>query len=261
MQLGQIEFWKVSFKYSSNDEDPFIIENISFTVPAGKSYALVGSTGAGKSTIMRLLYRFYDVNEGAILIDGQDIRSVKIQDLWNQIAIVPQDCVLFNDTLKYNIAYGGVRDPKFKEKLEAENNVIEEQEIMKEIVAVSQKAKIHSFVLQKSNQYYEKVGERGLKLSGGEKQRVAIARALLKKSPIMLFDEATSALDTETERKIQDAIYEASKGSTTLMIAHRLSTVKDCDKIIVLKNGVIHEEGTHEELLAKEGEYFNLWSK
>ena len=126
MQLGQIEFWKVSFKYSSNDEDPFIIENISFTVPAGKSYALVGSTGAGKSTIMRLLYRFYDVNEGAILIDGQDIRSVKIQDLWNQIAIVPQDCVLFNDTLKYNIAYGGVRDPKFKEKLEAENNVIEE---------------------------------------------------------------------------------------------------------------------------------------
>ena len=165
--VGSIEFRNVSFKYN-DEQEGYIIDNISFTVPAGKSFALVGATGAGKSTIMRLLYRFYDINEGQILIDGQNITSLKISDLRSKIAIVPQDCVLFNDTLKYNIAYGGVSNKSFKKLLE-EESYESEKKLMYNIVKVSKKAQIHEFVKKKTHQYYENVGERGLKLSGGEK--------------------------------------------------------------------------------------------
>lgn len=261
IKQGAIEFRDVCFKYSDVSEDPYIIEKLNFTVEAGQSVALVGATGSGKSTIMRLLYRFYSINCGQILIDGQDITNIQIKDLRDNIGIVPQDCVLFNDTIKYNIAYGAVKDEGFKRRLNDESNKAAEREVMKDIVDVSQKARIHGFVKDKPSEYYEKVGERGLKLSGGEKQRVAIARALLKSTPIMCFDEATSALDTQTEKKIQEAINEAAKGRTTLMIAHRLSTIKDCDKIIVLKNGVVHEQGSHDDLLSREGEYYTLWNR
>lgn len=250
---GEIEFRNVSFTYDKKaeriEDRRMIIENLSFKVPAGKSVAIVGSTGSGKSTIMRLLYRFYDIEEGQILIDGQDITQMNVNDLRKNIAIVPQDCVLFNDTLMYNIGYGGVRDPSVKKLLDECKE--DGDALIEAIIPSAQRAQIHNFVLQKSKGYHELVGERGLKLSGGEKQRVAIARALLKRTPIMCFDEATSALDTETEREIQKAINEVSKGSTTLMIAHRLSTVRDCDIIIVLKHGVIVEQGSHQELLQK----------
>lgn len=208
---------------------------MSFKVPAGKSVAIVGSTGSGKSTIMRLLYRFYDIDAGHIFIDGQDISELKLTDLRAQIAIVPQDCVLFNETIMYNIAYGGVNDPKIKALMDDSTN--KQDELIEAIKESAERSQIHEFVMSKQKNYMEKVGERGLKLSGGEKQRVAIARALLKNSTIMCFDEATSALDTSTEREIQRAIEEVSKGSTTLMIAHRLSTVRNCDLIIVLKHG------------------------
>jgi ABC-type multidrug transport system fused ATPase/permease subunit len=207
---------------------------------------------------MRLIYRFYDTDEGTILIDGQDIRKITIDDLRQKIAIVPQDCVLFNDTLRYNIAYGGVKDPEINKLM---NDPDRQEELEAKIIATAKKAQIHDFVLAKSERYGEIVGERGLKLSGGEKQRVAIARALLKKTPIMCFDEATSALDTQTEQEIQKAIDEVSKGSTTLIIAHRLSTVMNCDNIIVLKNGVLLEQGNHRTLLNREGEYHMLWNK
>ena len=209
-----------------------IISHLSFKVPAGKSVAIVGSTGSGKSTIMRLLYRFYDIDAGQILIDGVDITQMRVNDLRSQIAIVPQDCVLFNDTIMYNIGYGGVHDPQIKAMLnDAEKRG---EELIQAIMPSAQRSQIHDFVMSKAKGYREKVGERGLKLSGGEKQRVAIARALLKNTAIMCFDEATSALDTATEREIQRAIEEVSKGCTTLMIAHRLSTVRNCDLIIVL---------------------------
>jgi ABC-type multidrug transport system fused ATPase/permease subunit len=235
-----------------------ILDNLSLTIRAGESTAIVGSTGSGKSTIMRLIYRFYDTDEGTILIDGQDIRKITIDDLRQKIAIVPQDCVLFNDTLRYNIAYGGVKDPEINKLM---NDPDRQEELEAKIIATAKKAQIHDFVLAKSERYGEIVGERGLKLSGGEKQRVAIARALLKKTPIMCFDEATSALDTQTEQEIQKAIDEVSKGSTTLIIAHRLSTVMNCDNIIVLKNGVLLEQGNHRTLLNREGEYHMLWNK
>jgi len=196
--------------------------------------AIVGSTGSGKSTIMRLLYRFYDIDAGHIFIDGQDISELKLTDLRSQIAIVPQDCVLFNETIMYNIAYGGVNDPTIKSLMD---DSTKHEELVTAIKGSAERSQIHDFVMSKQKGYQEKVGERGLKLSGGEKQRVAIARALLKNSAIMCFDEATSALDTTTEREIQRAIEEVSKGSTTLMIAHRLSTVRNCDLIIVLKHG------------------------
>jgi ATP-binding cassette subfamily B protein len=187
---------------------------------------------------------------------------MKITDLRSMIAIVPQDCVLFNDTVMYNIAYGGVRDEHIKELLDHLEDEDRASELIKTIIPASKRAQIHDFVMAKSKEYKELVGERGLKLSGGEKQRVAIARALLKKTPIMCFDEATSALDTETEREIQKAINEVSRGSTTLMIAHRLSTVSNCDIIIVLKHGVIVEQGSHDELLRKnDGHYKKLWEK
>jgi len=260
---GEIVFKDVSFTYekqpSEGREKKMVIERISFTVPAGKSVALVGSTGSGKSTIMRLLYRFYELDHGQILIDGIPIKQMRTKDLRSKIAIVPQDCVLFNDTMKYNIAYGGVNDERIKDLIDDQEK---EEELMRHILPASKSAQIHDFVIEKPKQYDEKVGERGLKLSGGEKQRVAIARALLKQTPIMCFDEATSALDNETERQIQAAIEEVSKGCTTLMIAHRLTTVMNCDKIIVLRHGVIVEEGTHSELLRMEdGYYKRLWEK
>ena len=254
---GEVEFKNVSFAYDKNT-DHMLIENINFKVEAGKSVALVGATGAGKSTIMRLLYRFYDVREGAIYIDGQDISKIKIQDLRSKIAIVPQDTVLFNDTIKYNLAYGGVSDPGFKEMIEDEER---QDELEGHLRRVAKSAQILNFIEGKKKGFQEIVGERGLKLSGGEKQRVSIARALLKQCPIMLFDEATSALDTKTEKEIEGAIKIASQNSTTIMIAHRLSTIKNCDKIIVLKNGTIAEEGSHQELFDKQGEYRNLWDK
>lgn len=188
---------------------------------------------------------------------------MRINDLRSNIAIVPQDCVLFNDTIRYNIAYGGVKDPAFKEIIDAcDDNEDRAAELQAIIEPASKKAQIHDFIVKKSLQYKEIVGERGLKLSGGEKQRVAISRALLKRTKIMCFDEATSALDTETEKQVQEAIDSVSKGSTSLIIAHRLSTVRNCDCIIALKHGVIMEQGTHDELLQKENGYYkSLWDK
>ncbi len=262
IQGGEIEFRDVSFTYDKKlppNEQKMIIKHLSFKVPAGKSVAIVGSTGSGKSTIMRLLYRFYDIDAGQIFIDGQDISELKLTDLRAQIAIVPQDCVLFNDTIMYNIAYGGVNDPKINSLM---HDPKKEEELIDAIKESAVRSQIHDFIMTKQKNYLEKVGERGLKLSGGEKQRVAIARALLKNSAIMCFDEATSALDTSTEREIQRAIEEVSKGSTTLMIAHRLSTVRNCDLIIVLKHGQIVESGTHDQLLQQpDGEYKILWEK
>lgn len=205
---GEIEFKNVNFTYEALAEDDGeekrqILTDISFTVPAGKSVGIVGQTGSGKSTIMRLLYRFYDITGGQILIDGQDIKEMKIADLRSNIAIVPQDCVLFNDTVMYNIAYGGIRNAKIAEIIDDNDRATE---LIDMIVPAAKRASIHDFIMEKSLGYWELVGERGLKLSGGEKQRVAIARALLKQTPIMCFDEATSALDTETERQVQSAI-------------------------------------------------------
>ena len=252
---GEIEFKDVSFNYENDPSGKMVLDEISFSIPAKSRCAIVGATGSGKSTIMRLLYRFYDILEGQILIDGQDISKLKIDDIRSRIAIVPQDCVLFNDTMKYNVAYGGVKDEEFKQMIDDESK---QEVLLRELDKATQKAQIYNYIKSREKEYDEIVGERGLKLSGGEKQRVAIARALLKSCPIMLFDEATSALDTATEREIQGAITDASQNATTLIIAHRLSTIKDCDKIIVLKNGVICEEGTHEELVQKGGEYAKL---
>jgi len=199
---GAIEFKNVSFTYDSKLEESerrTIIDKVSFTVPAGKSVGLVGQTGSGKSTIMRLLYRFYDITDGQILIDGQDIKQMRTEELRSNIAIVPQDCVLFNDTVAYNIAYGGIRDPEIAKIIDDPEK---REELIEKIVPAAKQSSIHKFIMERNSGYHEKVGERGLKLSGGEKQRVAIARALLKKTPIMCFDEATSALDTQTERDV-----------------------------------------------------------
>ena len=255
---GEIEFKNVCFNYENDPNEKMVLDEISFTVPAKKRVALVGATGSGKSTIMRLLYRFYDTVDGSIFIDGQDVTKMKISDLRSNIAIVPQDCVLFNDTVRYNVAYGGVKDPIFRKKID---NIDYRDEVMEKLEEATKKAQILDYIKSKKDEFEEIVGERGLKLSGGEKQRVAIARALLKACPIMLFDEATSALDTATEKEIQGAISEATLNSTTLIIAHRLSTIQDCDKIIVLKNGLVFEEGTHDELYRRMGEYRMLWDK
>ncbi|NBT85351.1 MAG: ABC transporter ATP-binding protein/permease, partial [Alphaproteobacteria bacterium] len=221
---GEICFENVSFSYQENRS---ILKDISFTIPAGKTLAVVGSSGAGKSTISRILFRFYDVIKGKILIDGQDIKSVTQQSLRRSIGIVPQDTVLFNDTIGYNILYGRMDATKA------------------EIVEAAKQAKIHDFIESLPEGYDTTVGERGLKLSGGEKQRVAIARTLLKRPKIFLFDEATSALDTRTEKEIQENLREISKNKTTLIIAHRLSTIIDADEIIVLEKGKIVEKGNH----------------
>jgi ABC-type transport system involved in Fe-S cluster assembly fused permease/ATPase subunit len=237
---GEITFENVEFGY---DPRRPILKGISFTVPAGAKLAIVGPSGAGKSTISRLLFRFYDVNGGRILIDGQDIRDVQQTSLRAAIGIVPQDTVLFNDTVAYNIAYG--RPGAGKDEIEE----------------AARLAHIHDFVRALPDGYETKVGERGLKLSGGEKQRVAIARTILKDPPILLFDEATSALDSHTEREIQDNLAEVARDHTTLVIAHRLSTIIDADEIIVLDAGRIVERGRHEMLLGLDGAYAAMWRR
>src|SRR6187431_284630 len=237
---GAIRFDNVSFAYEAARP---ILKGISFEVPAGHTVAIVGPSGAGKSTISRLLFRFYDVTGGSISIDGQDIRDVKQQSLRAAIGMVPQDTVLFNDTIRYNIRYG---------RWDASDAEVEE---------AARLAQIDDFIKMSPHGYETEVGERGLKLSGGEKQRVAIARTILKAPPILLLDEATSALDSHTEKEIQDALERVSKNRTTLVIAHRLSTIVGADEIIVLDGGEIVERGTHYVLLAKNGLYASMWNR
>ena len=237
---GAIRFDDVHFAYDANRQ---ILKGISFEVPAGKTVAIVGPSGAGKSTISRLLFRFYDIQSGAVTIDGQDIRDVTQHSLRAAIGMVPQDTVLFNDTIAYNIRYGRV-DASEEEVREA-----------------ARLAQIGDFIEALPEGYKSMVGERGLKLSGGEKQRVAIARTILKAPPILILDEATSALDTQTEQEIQAALDLVSRDRTTLVIAHRLSTVIGADEIIVLKDGRIAERGTHQSLLKQEGLYRQMWDR
>ena len=238
IKRGEISFQDVEFSY---DELRPILRNVTFNVPPGKTVAIVGPSGAGKSTISRLLFRFYDVKGGKITIDDQDIREIEQLSLRDAIGIVPQDTVLFNDTVYYNIAYG---------RADAALNEIEN---------AARLARIHHFIESLPDGYDAMVGERGLKLSGGEKQRVAIARTILKNPSILVFDEATSALDTHTEREIQESLREVSRDRTTLIIAHRLSTVVHADNIIVLDQGTIAERGTHSELLLNNGKYAKMW--
>ncbi|WP_353628345.1 ABC transporter ATP-binding protein/permease [Sulfitobacter sp. TCYB15] len=237
---GRVTLDNVRFGY---DDDREILKSVSIEAAPGEMVAIVGSTGSGKSTIGRLLFRFYDVQGGAVRVDGQDVRDVTQDSLHRAIGVVPQDTVLFNDTIGYNIAYG--RDNATQEDIEA----------------AAKSAQIHDFIQRLPHGYETAVGERGLKLSGGEKQRVGIARTLLKNPPILLLDEATSALDSETEHEIQDALRQAGKGRTVLTIAHRLSTVAEADRIVVLEQGEVVEQGTHDDLLARNGRYAQLWQR
>ena len=237
---GTVSFEGVKFGY---DLARPILKGIDVTVGAGENVALVGPSGSGKSTIGRLLFRFYDVDGGAVRIDGQDLRDVTQDSLHAAIGVVPQDTVLFNDTIRYNIAYG--RDGATEA----------------EIIDAARAAQIHAFIQGLPEGYDTQVGERGLKLSGGEKQRVGIARTLLKDPPILLLDEATSALDTETEASIQEALRRAGEGRTVITIAHRLSTIADADRIVVLQDGEVVEQGTHDALLARQGRYAALWAR
>jgi ATP-binding cassette subfamily B protein len=235
---GHVRFEHVGFSY---DPARQILDDVSFDIPPGKTVAVVGSSGAGKSTLARLLFRFYDVSGGRITIDGQDIRAVTQSSLRAAIGIVPQDTVLFNDTVEYNIAYGRPGAGRA------------------EVEAATRSAHIHDFIAATPLGYDTMVGERGLKLSGGEKQRVAIARTLLKNPPILIFDEATSALDSANERAIQAELRNVAQGKTTLVIAHRLSTVADAHQILVMAQGRIVERGTHAELLALDQRYAQMW--
>jgi ATP-binding cassette, subfamily B, heavy metal transporter len=237
---GRVEFAHVGFGYDARRP---ILHDLSFTVPAGDTVAIVGSSGAGKSTVSRLLFRFYDVNEGAIRIDGQDLRDVTQASLRAAIGIVPQDTVLFNDTIYYNIAYGRPEAPP------------------SEVEEAARLARIHDFIMSLPDGYQTRVGERGLKLSGGERQRVAIARTILKRPNVLMFDEATSALDTRTEKEIQESLRAISRGVTTLIIAHRLSTVVHADEILVLEQGRVVERGTHDTLVAARGLYAQMWAR
>lgn len=237
---GEVVFENISFHYKPERS---ILKNVSLRVTPGRTVAIVGSSGAGKSTISRLLYRFYDVTDGRILLDGQDIRKVKQSTVRAAIGIVPQDTVLFNDTIYYNILYG---------RPSATPSEVEE---------AARLAAIHNFIINSPEGYNTRVGERGLKLSGGEKQRVAIARTILKNPKILIFDEATSALDSHTEREIQQSLREVSTNRTAIVIAHRLSTVIDADEIIVLEKGSIIEKGTHSNLLQKAGPYASMWER
>jgi ATP-binding cassette subfamily B protein len=236
---ASVRFDHVDFGYNP---DRAILKGVSFDIPAGHTVAVVGASGAGKSTLSRLLFRFYDVGAGSIQINGQDIRHVTQTSLRAAIGIVPQDTVLFNDTIYYNIAYGrpdATRD---------------------EVIAAAQAAHIHQFIESLPQGYDSTVGERGLKLSGGEKQRVAIARAILKNPAMLIFDEATSALDSKSEKAIQAELWQIARNRTTLVIAHRLSTVVDADQILVMEQGQIIERGTHQALLEKTGAYSQLWN-
>ncbi len=237
---GHISIKNITFGY---DEKRPILQDVSLEINPGETVAIVGPSGSGKSTLGRLLFRFYDVQKGAIKIDGQDVRDITQTSLHGSIGVVPQDTVLFNDTIYYNIAYG--LDNPSRSRVEK----------------AAKDAQIHDFIMALPAGYETTVGERGLKLSGGEKQRVGIARTLLKNPPILLLDEATSALDTETEREIRDALTNASEGRSVLTIAHRLSTIAHADRIIVLENGCIVEVGDHEALLLKKERYYSLWTK
>ncbi|NND49485.1 MAG: ABC transporter ATP-binding protein/permease, partial [Rhizobiales bacterium] len=237
---GEVKFDHVGFGY---DDDRTILHDVSFTVPPGRILAIAGPSGAGKSTIARLLFRFYDATGGKILIDGQDIRDVTQDSLRAAIGMVPQDTVLFNDTIGYNIRYG---------RPQASDAEVEE---------AAKLAQIHDFITSLPAGYDTEVGERGLKLSGGEKQRVAIARTILKAPPILILDEATSALDSFTENEIQSALATVTKGRSTLVIAHRLSTIANADEIIVLDQGRVAERGTHQQLLDAGGTYAGLWAR
>lgn len=238
---GEINFENVWFSYEPRRT---IIKGISFKVPSGQTVAVVGPSGAGKSTLGRLLFRFYNIDQGRILIDGQDIQSISQRSLRAAIGIVPQDTVLFSDTIAYNIGFG---HPAIAST--------------QSINQAAQAAQIHDFILSLPDKYDSMVGERGVKLSGGERQRVAIARAILKNAPIALFDEATSALDTHTEQAIQAQLREVSQGRTTLVIAHRLSTIVDADQILVMVDGAIIEQGQHNDLLARDGVYAAMWHR
>ncbi|CAG9322585.1 unnamed protein product [Blepharisma stoltei] len=247
---GEIEFKNVDFGYSL--EYPLVLKNINFKLSPGKTIGIVGKTGCGKSTLVRLLYRFYDVTNGSILLDGYDIKTLSQSSLRRHIAIVPQDCSLFNDTLGYNIAYGSAWDPKFD---------MNSKHTIDKIKWSAHQAQLDSFTEKLHEGYQTMVGEKGIRLSGGERQRVAIARAILKQPSILCFDEATSSLDSLTEKQIQNSLDMVSRNRTTIIIAHRLSTIMKADEIIVLKDGCIIERGTHKLLLEINGYYAQLWAE
>jgi len=236
---GSVHFEQVGFGY---DEKRQILFNIDFRIPAGNKLAIVGHSGAGKSTLSRLIFRFYDVSSGRVLIDDQDIRQVTQKSVRAAIGIVPQDTVLFNDSIYYNIAYG---NPDASHE---------------QVIKAAKHAHIHDFVKTLPDGYDTQVGERGLKLSGGEKQRVAIARTILKDPCILVFDEATSALDSHTEKRIQKELLDVARDHTTLVIAHRLSTIMDADEILVMDQGHIVERGNHQQLLERDGHYAKMWA-